>query len=138
MTDETCELLYIDASMVSTLLIHTNTLKVFTWKKNITDSLANARTGSITRVPSAIWIITNCHARRGSVAGLVWSKDCVKRTLILGRILTTITCEIKQHECWSKSNSNQFCFQLICISYEITRNMQENVELYFWFNFSLV
>jgi hypothetical protein len=39
--------------------------------------------------------MTNCHARRGRVAGLVWSKDCVNRTLILGRILTTITCKIK-------------------------------------------
>jgi hypothetical protein len=80
-------------------LIYIKNCNWFTWKKNIVDSLAKARTGSITRVPSAIWIITNCQARSGSVAGLGWTKDCVKRTLILGRILTTMTYKIKQQPC---------------------------------------
>jgi len=39
--------------------------------------------------------MTNCQARSGRVAGLGWTNDCVKRTLILGRMLTTITWNIK-------------------------------------------
>jgi hypothetical protein len=61
------------------------------------DSLANAKTGSITLSLSDTWITTNCQASNGSVDGAPF-KGCVKATFNCGVKVTNRTCKVKHTE----------------------------------------